>query len=96
MNVIKPMQQDPPADRTVFYKWSQVVDYLEDRFGKVTTAAWAEDAIVTEFSEESLKIEAGSDFKCEVLKLRCLNHIQNALKELFNSDAAVEIYSSES
>ena len=92
MNNSMPMQQNAPIDRTAFYKWSQIVEYLEARFGKIAIAAWAEDAIVREFNEDVLKIEAGSDFKCEVMRCRCLNHIQNALKELFNSDAKVEIY----
>lgn len=68
------------------------MEYLEERFGKVSVAAWADDAMITEFSEEALIIEAGSTFKCEVLKRRCQAHIQKALKELFDSDATVEIY----
>lgn len=92
MNIRIPMQQNAPVDRTAFYKWSQIVEYLEDRFGKVSVAAWADDAIITELSEEALIIEAGSAFKCEVLKRRCQDHIQKALKELFDSDATVEIY----
>ena len=92
MNVSKPMQQDRPVDRTIFYKWSQIVGYLEKRFGKVSVAAWLEDAMVTEFTVDILKIEAGNDFKCEVMKRRCRNHIQTALEELFDSDARVEIY----
>lgn len=92
MNVSKPLQQNVPVDRTAFFKWSQIVEYLEERFGKVSVAAWADDAMITEFSEEALIIEAGSTFKCEVLKRRCQDHIQKALKELFDSDATVEIY----
>lgn len=95
MNVNIPVQQDFPVDRTVFYKWSQIVGYLEKRFGKVSVAAWVDDAIVKEFSENALIIEAGSNFKCEVIKLRCLCYIQNALKEIFNSNAMVEIYAKE-
>lgn len=92
MNVNTPMQQGSPVDRTIFYKWSQIVEYLEEQFGKVSVAAWVDDAIIAEFSEDALKIEAGSAFKCEVMKCRCQDHIQNALKELFGSDAVVEIY----
>lgn len=92
MNVRETMRQDSPVDRTVFYKWSQIVGYLEERFGKASVAAWAEDAMVTEFTEDILRIEAGNGFKCEVMKRRCRNHIQTALKELFDSDARVEIY----
>ena len=96
MNDSMPMAQNTFADRTVFYKWSQIVEYLEKRFGKVCIAAWAEDVVVTEFSEDVLKIEAGSIFKCEIMRRRCLDHIQNALKGLFNSHAIVEIYAKES
>lgn len=92
MKINRPMQWNASIDRNVFYKWSQIVEYLEDRFGKVSVAAWADDTIVTEFSEEALRIEAGSEFKCDVIKWRCQVHIQNALKELFGSVARVEIY----
>lgn len=92
MNVSTPMRQNTPVDRSAFYKWSQIVGYLEHQFGKVTIAAWIEDAMVTEFTDDILRIEAGDDFKCEVMKCRCRNHIQNALKELFHSNAIVEIY----
>ena len=95
MNNSMPMQQNAPIDRSAFYKWSKIIGYLEGLFGKATIAAWAEDAIVTEFSEDILRIEAGNNFKCDIMKRRCLNHIQNVLKEVFNSDAKVEIYAKE-
>lgn len=78
-------------DRTAFYKWSKILAYLEDHFGAVTIASWFEDARVIEFTEKSLKIDTGSDFRCEIIKRRCLNHIQDALKELFGSEATVEV-----
>lgn len=78
-------------DRTAFYKWSKIIAYLEEHFGAVTVAMWFDDARVIEFTEESLKIDTGSDFRCEIIKRRCVNHIQAALKELFGSEATVEV-----
>ena len=79
-------------DRTSFYKWSQILAKLEEHFGAVAVSAWLDDAIVVEFTEDTLKIEVGSDFRCEVIKKRCLDHIQNALMELFGSKSNIEVY----
>ena len=81
-------------DRGAFYKWGKILTYLEDHFGAVTVAAWLDDAMVVEFTSEVVKIETGSDFRCEIIKRRCLNLIQKALIELFNSHAKVEVYTS--
>ena len=77
---------------SVFYKWGKILSYLETQLGEATVAAWLEDAVVIEFTEESLKIGVGSNFKCNIIKLRCLHHIQNALAELFHNYATVEVY----
>ena len=61
----------------------------------MTVSAWLDDTTVTEFTEETLKIKAGSDFRCEVVKRRCLNHIQKALLELFDYRANIEVVTDE-
>lgn len=81
-------------DRGAFYKWGKILTYLENHFGAATVSAWFDDAMVIEFTTEVLKIEAGSDFRCEIIKRRCLELIQKALTELFNSYAKVEVYAS--
>lgn len=81
-----------PIDKTAFYKWSRILGYLENQYGLATVSAWFDDAVITEFTAKTLKIEAGSDFRREVIQRRCLNDIHKALKELFDSEAKVEVY----
>lgn len=72
-------------------KWDKIIAYLEEHFGAVAVAMWFEDAKVVEFTEDSLKLEVGSEFQCKIIKRRCLNLIQDALKEIFGSEATVEV-----
>lgn len=88
------VERKQSLDRDAFYKWGKILTYLEDHFGAATVSAWFDDAMVIEFTTEVLKIEAGSDFRCEIIKRRCLELIQKALTELFNSYAKVEVYAS--
>ena len=89
------VEQQPKMDRAAFYKWSQILAKLEEHFGSVTVSAWLDDAMVVEFTENTLKIEVGSDFRCEVIKKRCLDHIQNALMELFGAKTKIEVYAAQ-
>lgn len=77
--------------RSAFYKWSKILSYLEDRIGVVTVSAWFDDVMVTEFTEEAVKIEVASDYKCEIINRRCLKLIQDALREVWGSTATVEV-----
>lgn len=81
-------------DKGAFIKWGKILTYLEDHFGTATIAAWFDDAMVVEFTAEVLKIEAGNSFLCEIINRRCLELIQKALIELFESRAKVEVYTS--
>lgn len=86
------VERKQSLDRGAFYKWSKILTYLEDHFGVVTVAAWLDDAMVVEFTSEVVRIETGSDFRCEIIKRRCVDLIHKALIEMFNSHAKVEVY----
>lgn len=88
---IEDVQQEPCIGKNAFYKWSQIVSYLENRLGALAVSSWLDDASVLEFTEETLKVKVGSEFRCMVVQKRCLNYIQDALKELFNSNATIEL-----
>ena len=77
--------------RSAFYVWSTVLSYLEEQLGAVTVASWFDDVIVTKFNDERMRIDTKSDFRCEVIKRRCLTLIQQALKEIWNFDTTVEV-----
>jgi len=91
--ITEPQTQN--TDPKAYYKWSRILAYLEDRLGAVAVSAWLDDAVVMEFTEDSLKIQIGSEFRCQVVKRRCLNYIQYALMELFHSKATVDVFSCE-
>ncbi len=74
------------------YVWAKVLSYLENLLGPVTISAWFDDAEVVELTEEHLILYSASDFRREIIRQRCVGHIQDALKEIFDSDAKVIIY----
>ena len=77
------------------YVWAKVLGYLEERMGAVTVAAWLDDAKVVELTEEKLILYCTSDFRRDIIYRRCADYIQDALKEIFSSDAKLEIFCDE-
>ncbi len=74
------------------YVWAKVLAFMEERFGAVTISAWFDDVEVVELTEDRLTIYTPSDFRREVIRQRCVEPIQNAMKEIFNSDVKLEVY----
>ena len=74
------------------YVWAKVLSYMEERIGAVTVSAWFDDAEVVELTEEQLILFSPSDFRREIILRRCTEYIQDALKEVFNSDAKLVVY----
>ena len=77
------------------YVWAKVLMYLEERLSAVTVSAWFDDAEVVELNEEHLILYSPSDFRREIIHRRCRQHIQDALKEIFNSDAKLIVFGDE-
>ncbi len=77
------------------YVWAKIINYLEERLTSVTVSAWFDDAEVVELNEQQLIIYSASDFRREVIRRRCTEYIQDALKEIFNSDAKLLVFGDE-
>ena len=77
------------------YVWAKVISHMEERLGAVTVSAWFDDAEVVELNEEQLIIYSASDFRREIIRRRCTDYIQDALKEIFNSDAKLVVFGDE-
>ncbi len=77
------------------YVWAKVISYLEERLSAVTVSAWFDDAEVVELNEEQLILYSASDFRREIIRRRCTEYIQDALKDIFNSDAKVIVFGDE-
>ena len=74
------------------YVWAKVLMYLEERFGPQAISAWLDDAEVVELNDENLIIYSPSDFRRDIIIRRCTGMIQDALKEIFNSDAKLLVF----
>ena len=77
------------------YVWAKVLGYLEERLSAITVSAWFDDAEVVELNDEHLIIYSASDFRREIISRRCTEYIQDALKELFNSDVKLVVFGDE-
>ena len=74
------------------YVWAKVLIYIEERLGPVIVSAWFDDAEIVELNEEHLIIYSPSDFRRETIRRKCTDHIQDALKEIFNSNAKLVVF----
>ncbi len=77
------------------YVWAKVLSYIEDRLDAVTVRAWFDDAEVVELNESSLILYSPSDFRRDFIRSRCSGYIQDALKEIFDSDAKLLVFGDE-
>ena len=77
------------------YVWAKVLSHMEERLGAVTVSTWFEDADVVELNEDHLILHTSSDFRRDVIRQRCTGYIEDALKEIFNSNAKLIVYGDE-
>ncbi len=74
------------------YVWAKVINYMEERLGAPAITAWFDDAKVIALTEDQLILYSPSDFRRDVIRRRCTDYIQDALKEIFNSDAKLVVF----
>ena len=77
------------------FVWAKILNYLEDRLSAITVSAWFDDAEVVELNEEHLILYTASDFRREIIRKRCTDIIQDALKEIFDSNAKLLVFGDE-
>ena len=77
------------------YVWAKVLRYLEDRLSATTISAWLDDAEVVELNDEYLILYTPNEFRREIIIRRCTEYVQDALKEIFNSDAKLKVFGDE-
>lgn len=77
------------------YVWAKILSYLEEQMGAITVSAWFDDAEVVELTDEHLILYSSSDFRRDIIIRRCTPYIQDALNEIFNSDAKLIVYGDE-
>lgn len=74
------------------YVWAKVMRHMEERLDGTTLAAWFDDCEVVELTEEHLILYSPSDFRRDIILRRYSPYIQDALKEIFSSDARLIVY----
>ena len=74
------------------YVWAKVLSYLEDRMTNITVSAHFDDAEIMELTNEHLIIYSPSEFRRSTIVNRYSAMIQDALKEIFDSDAKLIVF----
>ena len=74
------------------YVWAKVLSYLEDRMTNITVSAHFDDAEIVELTNEHLIIYSPSEFRRSTIINRYSVMIQDALKEIFDSDAKLIVF----
>ena len=77
------------------YVWAKVLGYLEERLTSTIISAWFDDAEVVELTDEKLILYSPSEYRREVISRRCTEHIQDAMKELFDTDIKLIVFGDE-
>ncbi len=77
------------------YVWAKVLSYLEERLTSTMVSTWFDDAEVVSLDEEFLIIYTPDEFRKDVIIRRCTEYVQDALKDIFNSDAKLKVFGTE-
>ena len=77
------------------YVWAKVLAHMEERLDTVTISAYFDDAEIVELSDEHLILYSSSDFRRDYIRRRYTPYIQDALKDIFNSDAKLIVFGDE-
>ena len=77
------------------YVWAKIISYLEEHITAATTAGYFDDAELIELNEEQLILYSPSDFRRDIIRRRFSAFIQDALKEVFQSDAKLLVFGDE-
>jgi len=77
------------------YVWAKILGHMEERQGDIIISTWFDDAEVIELNEEHLILFSPQDFRRDIIRRRYTDYIQDALKEIFNSDAKLIVFGEE-
>ena len=77
------------------FVWAKILSYLEDRLTAITVSNWFDDTEVVELNDQNLILYTYDEFRRGIIQNRCAPYIQDALKEIFNSDAKLIVFGKE-
>ena len=77
------------------YVWAKVLAHMENRLTATIVSTWFDDAEVVELTDQKLVLYSPSEFRKNIIETRCIQHIQDAMKELFQMDVQVQVLTKE-
>ena len=77
------------------YVWAKVLTHMENLLSTTVISTWFDDAEVVELTENKLVLYSPSEFRKNIIETRCVGHIQDAMKELFDMNVEVQVLSGE-
>ena len=77
------------------FVWAKILNFLEDRLTSVTVSNWFDDTEVVELTDEKLILFVPDEFRRGIIQNRCGPYIQEALKDIFASEAKLVVFGKE-
>ncbi len=77
------------------YVWAKILSYLEERLTSTIVSASFDDAEVVDLNDQYLIVYSPNEFRRDIITRRYTAYIQDALKEIFNSDAKLKVFGDE-
>ena len=74
------------------YAWAKIINYLEEQLTSTVVSSFFEDTEVLEMTDEKVILYTPNEFHQSIIQRRYAAHIEDALKELFDSDAKVVVF----
>ena len=73
------------------YVWGKILGHMEERLGAVVVSSLVDDAEVVELNDNHLIIYSPTEYRRDILRARA-SYIEDALKEIFHSDAKLLVF----
>ena len=86
------LKERSPIMYSSAYVWAKILSYLEERMTSTIVSAYFDDAEVVELNDSHLILYSPSDFRRDLITRRYVSTIEEALKEIFNSDAKLIVF----
>ena len=74
------------------FVWAKIISYLEERLTPVVVSTTFVDTEVVELNDEVLILYSPSDYHRDLIRTRYASYIQDALREQFDSIAALVVF----
>ena len=74
------------------YAWAKIINYLEEQLTSTVVSSFFEDTEVMEITEDKVILYTPNEFHKSIIERRYAAYVEDALKELFNSNAKVQVF----